>query len=139
MVAASPQTIETKPMHDGQCILIVEDNFLVATDIATIVRSLGYQVLGPVASVEDGLRLAKHDAVTMAILDINVSGGSVRPVAEQLRDRHTPFVFITGYASPDIEPEMLQYARRLLKPIDAVTLERVLADELGSGGERPSP
>ena len=61
----------------------------------------------------------------------NVTGGSERPVAEALRNRHTPFVFITGYASPDLDPEMLHYAKRLLKPIDAMTLEKVLAEELG--------
>ena len=133
MVAASPGTIEVKPdPHDvPPRILIVEDNFLVAADLASTVRSLGYAVIGPVASVNDGLRLAGEEDLSMAILDINVTGGSVRPVAEALRNRHTPFVFITGYASPDLDPEMLHYAKRLLKPIDAMTLEKVLAEELG--------
>ncbi len=132
MVAASQGSVDaTRDRADQPRVLIVEDNFLVASDLASTVRALGYTVIGPVASVEDGVRLVGEQPVHMAILDINVTGGSVRPVAEELRDRKTPFVFITGYASPDLDPEMLHYAKRLLKPIDARTLERVIEDELG--------
>lgn len=131
MVAAHSGSLEVKPAPGSRPrILIVEDNFLVALDLAITVRSLGYDVIGPVASVDDGVRLVGEEPVNMAILDINVTGGSVRPVAEELRNRKTPFVFITGYASPDLDPEILHYAKRLLKPIDARTLEKVIADEL---------
>jgi len=133
MVAASPGSVEAKPdASDQPRVLIVEDNFLVAADLASTVRALGYTVIGPVASVADGMRLVGQEPVNIAILDINVTGGSVRPVAEELRNRKTPFVFITGYASPDLDPDMPTYATRLLKPIDARTLEKVIEEELGS-------
>ncbi|MBN8528788.1 MAG: response regulator, partial [Caulobacterales bacterium] len=82
----------------GKRILVVEDESLVAMLIETILEDLGCTPVGPVASVEDGLALAKGKTVIdAALLDVNVGGRQVFPVAEALAERGVPFIFSTGY------------------------------------------
>ncbi len=82
----------------GRRVLIVEDDYLIAEDLREQLLSCGAVVLGPVACVADALALLEDGAVPdMAILDIGLGGGKVYPVADALRSRSIPFVFVTGY------------------------------------------
>lgn len=80
-------------------VLVVEDDYLMAQDIWHELDGLGLEVIGPVPSVEGALALLASGATLpdAAILDVNLGGAMVFPVAEVLRDRGVPFVFATGY------------------------------------------
>lgn len=82
----------------GRRVLIVEDESLVAMLLETILSDMGCDVIGPEANVDDGLRIASGTGeLDAALLDVNVAGQEVFPVAEALKARGVPFVFSTGY------------------------------------------
>lgn len=81
----------------GRRVLIVEDESLVAMLLETMLEDLGCVAVGPASSVDEGLRLAKEDGVDVALLDVNVAGTQVFPVAEALEAKGVPLVFSTGY------------------------------------------
>ena len=82
----------------GLRLLLVEDEYLIAQFLAEIVQEMGAEVLGPVASVDDALELiADCPDTDAAILDVNLRGEVVYPVADVLIDRRVPLVFTSGY------------------------------------------
>jgi ActR/RegA family two-component response regulator len=99
-------------------VLIVEDNFLVGVMIASLVRKMGYQVVGPVPSVDKGLHAARSMELAGAVLDINIRGGTSEDIALELESRGVPFFFVTGYASPLLISEKLKATLRLSKPVN---------------------
>ncbi|TGN49288.1 response regulator [Paracoccus liaowanqingii] len=107
-------------------ILIVEDEYLLACELETELRDAGADVLGPVGSLEDALDLvASGRSIDGAILDVNLQGSTVFPVADMLMDRQVPFVFTTGYDDL-VLPTRLRQATRYEKPLDiAVVLRRM--------------
>src|SRR5947209_3625707 len=76
-------------------ILIVEDDYLLAGDMASALRQLGAEVIGPARSAARALELVDSSSVDLAVLDINLSGELVFSVAERLAEQGTPFVFST--------------------------------------------
>lgn len=120
--------------HDlvGLRILLVEDNFLIAGSIRRLLAEWGCIVVGPAASVQDGLKHVEDDQINGAILDINIHGGNSVPIAEALRARSIPFIFMTGYGSPMGLPPSLAGVPRVNKPIKASALEAVLLAEFVS-------
>ena len=105
-------------------ILIVEDEYLIAMDLKQALESAGVDVLGPVASVADALRLlAGHPPPDGAVLDINLGGESVFPLCEALRSRGVLFVFATGYNAEDV-PEAWRQVSRFEKPVNSAHLLR---------------
>lgn len=101
----------------GLRILVVEDNFLAAEVVRDALESTGCTVVGPVGRIADGLRLAEQEALDGAVLDVNLNGNWCFPIAEALRRRDVPFIFLTGYDDAAIIPVELQPARRLSKPV----------------------
>ena len=123
-------SVKTQRDLAGMRILVVEDNFLVASALARRLASWGCEVVGPVGSVEEGRRLlASDDRVHGAILDINITGGTSAPIAQEMESRGRPFFFITGYASPQMLPETLKAHRRLQKPLDETSLRAAIVEE----------
>lgn len=78
-------------------ILVVEDEMLIALDIEDCLVALGHQVIGPVSRVANAMRLVETETVDLALLDINVAGEEIYPVAQELKARGIPFVFLSGY------------------------------------------
>lgn len=77
---------------------MVEDDYVTAEDMKAELEGLGAEVLGPVPDLAGALdQLASRPAPDDAILDINLGGEMVFPLADLLRERHIPFVFATGY------------------------------------------
>ena len=111
----------------SQCrILVVEDEFLVAEEIAQALEDRGAQVIGPFPTVSRALRyLEAGSPVDAAVLDINLQGEMVYPVADALRERGVPFVFATGYALWAI-PERYRHLPRCEKPVDAASVIKAL-------------
>ena len=75
---------------NGERILVVEDDFLTALEIARILRKAGSEIVGPVGSLEDALSLAAAAVIDAAVLDINLDGHRVYDVAGVLTALH-PF------------------------------------------------
>jgi CheY-like chemotaxis protein len=102
------------PAVRGRRILIVEDEYLLARDLSEYFTSLGAVVLGPASSVMSAGEHIEH--ADAAVLDIDLNGQKVFPVADELMRRGTPFVFFSGRGDISI-PARLQHAGRLDKPV----------------------
>ena len=85
-----------------QCVLIVEDEYFLADDLAKGFADAGIDILGPVPSLAKALALAEHKQLSGAVLDINLDGDKVYEVADALVGRGVPIVFVTGYDKSDI-------------------------------------
>ncbi len=87
-------------MLDGRRVLVVEDEFFLAEDLRYELEDAGAVVVGPEPSVASGLaRIGLEDRIDLAVLDVNLGGELVFPVAEALRNRCVPFLFVSGYES----------------------------------------
>lgn len=115
-------------------VLIVEDEFLIALDLALILERRGWSVFGPVASIEQALRLLDDgEAPAVALLDINLADGPVTLVAQALRAKNVPFVVASAHSRPElVGGEILAGAPNVGKPTDERRLLAVLEQALGS-------
>lgn len=101
---APRQPAPPRPERTVRRILVVEDDQFLALHMQAILRSLGFEVLGPAPSLESGLRLAETDDLDAAVLDVRLDQGQkVFPVARMLQQRSIPFSFMTGYTDPDLD------------------------------------
>ena len=114
----------------GKRILIVEDQHVIAEQVARILRDAGCAVAGPAATLEHAVRLAEQEPLDAAVLDINLDGAMVWPVTEVLGARGVPFLFATGYAETLGAPPGVRDTPRIEKPIEAARLRAALADLL---------
>lgn len=88
-------------MFAGISILIVEDEAMLALDLACAVEDLDGKVVGPVATVADAFSLLATEAVAAAVLDANLLDGDVTPLVFALIEKAVPFVIHTGTGLPD--------------------------------------
>jgi CheY-like chemotaxis protein len=108
---------------------VVEDEYLVARGIADEFARLGVETVGPAGSVKQALELVEHGGrPDAAVLDINLRGDMVYPVADALRARGVPFVFVTGYKQEAILDEYRNVVS-FRKPIDPARVLRTLFSE----------
>lgn len=100
----------TEPRLDGCRVLIVEDQYALADELRTHLRSAGVNVVGPVARLEEGLRLVEEEApIDAAVLDVNLGDADVYPLAERLALRNIPIIFATGYDPSWVAPQFARY------------------------------
>ncbi len=111
----------------GLRVLVVEDEFLVALEVEAALEDFGCFVVGPFAKLTKALDAARSMPVDGAVLDINLNGEMVYPLAELLAAKKVPFVFITGYTAADM-PERFRPCRRLTKPLNPESLRGVFLD-----------
>lgn len=90
-------------MHDAPRILVVEDEYLIALELDTQLRTAGYRVIGPVPDIDRALKLLRADRPDAAILDVNLAGEWVTPVAQALRAMSVPFILASGYVAADLQ------------------------------------
>jgi CheY-like chemotaxis protein len=88
---------------NGLRILIVEDEAAISLLLEDMLLDFGCEVVGPAGRLAAALDLAASETFDLAILDVNVAGESIYPVAEALEQRKVPFVFSTGYGSAGIK------------------------------------
>ena len=121
----------------GRRILVVEDDILIAVLIEEALQELGCTVVGPTGKLDEALRLA-GGALDAAILDVNIRGGHVYPVAELLRTHGVPFALASGYGDWAL-PAGFRGHPRLTKPFtrdDLETQVRLLCG--GADATRPA-
>jgi len=114
----------------GRRMLLVEDMLLVALELDRLLRCAGIETVGPARRLEQALALAEQERLDGAVLDINLDGKMVFPVAEVLRRRGIPFVFLTGYGNGAALPREFRSERRLIKPVRLEELKIALEDAL---------
>ncbi len=90
---------------DGLKVLVVEDETIVAMLLEQMLEELGCTVVGVAGQVGVATELARTTEADVAILDMNLGGSKVDPVAEVLAKRNVPFVFASGYGEDGVPPE----------------------------------
>lgn len=93
-----------RPLPLSGCnILVVEDEFLIADDVTALLRDVGADVIGPAASLPEAMRLAgDSEHIDAAVLNIDLGGVLVFPLADELQARGVSFLFLTGYGDSTI-------------------------------------
>lgn len=104
-------------------ILVIEDEMMVAMGLEMALMEAGYEVVGPFGRLDQALEAARNGQMDLALLDVNVRGDAIFPVAEILTARGIPFAFLTGYGRETL-PVEFKAGRVLSKPFQA---ERLLA------------
>src|SRR3954451_16852423 len=111
----------------GKRLLVVEDEYMIADDLACALEDEGAEVVGPAGTVVDALELGQLNRGRLdgAVLDVNLRDERVYPVADVLASRGVPFVLATGY---DVASIPVAYAQmpRCEKPVDKRKLMRLL-------------
>lgn len=114
-------------------VLVVEDEMLVAALLEDRLEALGCQVIGPAAGVAQALELLATTPVDAAVLDVNLAGEKVFPVADALAERGVPFIFATAYGAAGVADRHSQ--RTILdKPYQERALEHALRSALLARG-----
>lgn len=110
----------------GRRVLVVEDEYYIADDLAMALHELGAEVLGPVPTQAGALSaIAGSDRIDAAVLDVNLRGETALPVIDALSRSGVPFVFATGYDA-QVLPERYRHIPRWEKPYDAARLAESL-------------
>jgi CheY-like chemotaxis protein len=114
----------------GRRVLVVEDEMMIAMLVEDMLADLGCAVVGPAHGLGVALDLARSTAdLDVALLDVNLSGQPVFPVADALRERNIPIIFCTGYGDAGLR-EADRGAPVLQKPYRAKDLADTLASAL---------
>ncbi len=125
----------TLPMklERGNRIILVEDEILVAMMMRDILTELGFSVVGPFSRLSEAMVAAVHDDIDAGIIDINLGGEFVYPVAEVLVARDIPFIFVTGYGVESVD------ARFGSVPVIKKPVQRQVLQKIFVPAERDEP
>jgi DNA-binding response OmpR family regulator len=99
----------------GKHILVVEDEYYIASDLKRALTKHGAVVVGPVGDVNKGLALLDHQPLDAAVLDVNLEGSTSYPIADLLVEHSVPYLFLTGYDGWSL-PEKYRASPRVAKP-----------------------
>ncbi|MEH6950691.1 response regulator [Nitrobacter sp. NHB1] len=89
----------------GGSVFLVEDEAMIRMMVADMLEELGYSIAAEAGEIEQALQLAQTTDFDIAILDVNVNGKLISPVAEVIEARNRPFIFATGYGTQGLPPE----------------------------------
>ena len=124
------QAVAVPQILVGNRLLLVEDEALVAMALKDMLTELGFEVVGAFNKVTEALAVVTNQDVNAAVLDVNLGGELIYPVADSLVAKGVPFVFITGYGAEAIDGRFASY-RVLQKPIQRQMLQNTFI--VGSG------
>src|SRR6187399_2952999 len=108
----------------GNRVMIVEDEALVAMALREALDELGFSVIGPFNRISEAMIALRNNRIDAAVLDVNLGGELIYPLADVLVADRVPFVFITGYGAEEIEPRYA-HVPILQKPIETDALNSV--------------
>src|ERR1700749_592359 len=112
-------------------VFLVEDEVMIRMMVADMLEELGYRIAAEAGEISEAIRLAQSIDFALAILDLNVTGKVISPVADLIRARNRPFIFATGYGSSGL-PEEYRDRPSLQKPFQLETLARMIDTALKS-------
>jgi CheY-like chemotaxis protein len=115
----------------GGSVFLVEDEVMIRMMVADMLGELGYSIAAEAGEIGEAIKLAQSIEFDLAILDVNVNGKVISPVADLIAARNRPFIFATGYGSSGLPAE---YRDRpaLQKPFQIETLGRMIDHVLNS-------
>ena len=119
----------------GLRVLVAEDEYLIASELLGMLEALGCEAVGPVADVDAGLRVLEQEAgrIDCAVLDVDLQGEKVFPLAVRLEERALPLVFTTGYGQAVLSGAWA-HIPRVQKPYDVHSLGGALRSALRPRG-----
>jgi CheY-like chemotaxis protein len=106
-------------------VFVVEDEVMIRMLLEDMLADLGYGVAASAGGLEEAIALARNSDFDLAILDVNLNGHAVYPVADVLEKRGVPFVFSTGYGERGL-PAPYRDRPTLQKPFQLSNLEHIL-------------
>jgi DNA-binding response OmpR family regulator len=109
----------------GMRLLVVEDDYLVATDMCSSLRRRGAEIMGPVANVRRGREMVRQQRPDIALLDINLNGHLAFDLAHEFENDGIRTIFTTGYDTAFL-PESLRDSPCLQKPVNLNALLRLI-------------
>jgi CheY-like chemotaxis protein len=115
----------------GGSVFLVEDEVMIRMMVADMLDELGYSVAAEAGEINEAIKLAQSTEFDIAILDVNVNGKVISPVAELIKARNRPFIFATGYGSQGL-PEEYRDRPALQKPFQLETLGKMIEGALKS-------
>jgi DNA-binding NarL/FixJ family response regulator len=111
--------------------LIVEDSWVVAHGLESVLRSFGVSILGPAGTVADALSLARTTTPGVALIDLNLRGRMADEVVDCLIERHVPVILTSGYAREGL-PDRFRELPLCSKPYGAEELLRLIKSALAA-------
>ena len=117
--------------QDQPRVLVVEDEYLIRMLLEDMLGDLGYAVAAAVGTIAEAREHAANGDFSAAVLDVNLAGQEIFPVADILAERSLPFVFVTGYGERSL-PERYRGRPALQKPFQAEQLDSTLAELLAT-------
>jgi two-component sensor histidine kinase/CheY-like chemotaxis protein len=122
----------------GNHIMVVEDEALVAMALGELLNEMGYSVIGPFSRISEAIIKLRNGRIDAAVLDINLGGEVVYPLADILVADGVPFIFVTGYGDDEIERRFSNIPV-LQKPIERDALIAILGRRSMMVGQQEAP
>ena len=117
----------------GKRVLVVEDEMMIRMLLEGMLTDLGYTVAAEAGGIDEAVVLAKKGAFDVAVLDVNLNGHQVTPVAEILLERGVPFIFASGYGQRGV-PEDYRAIPTLQKPFQTDALAQAIETAVSLAG-----
>lgn len=115
----------------GARVLIVEDEYFIAYDLARALEQAGGTLVGPVSMIEQAEDIIRRNRVDAAIFDLNLRGETASGLIERLAETKLPCLIVSGYGD-DALPDTLSNIPRLEKPVSPALVIQKLADEMAA-------
>lgn len=110
-------------------VFLVEDEVMIRMMVAEMLEDLGYTIAAEAGEIRQAMKLAETAEFDIAILDVNVNGKVISPVAKAIERRKRPFIFATGYGTQGM-PEEFRGRPALQKPFQIETLAQMIETAL---------
>jgi CheY-like chemotaxis protein len=123
---AKPGVRPDRTPISGNRVLLVEDEVLVGIMMRNALSEFGFQVIGPLNSMAEATAAVRNEDFQAAILDVNLKGELIYPLADMIAARGVPFVFVTGYGAESVERRFSDVPI-LQKPIELDRLQSIFA------------
>ena len=101
---AAVRTVQTLPANGDSRLLLVEDELVVGLFMQDLLKTIGYRPTEPIGRLSEAISAATQERFEGAILDMNLNGEIVYPLAELLTQQRVPFLFVTGYGQHSLDP-----------------------------------
>lgn len=106
-------------------VLLVEDEVLIRMMISDMLADLGHRVIAEAGSIDEALPIAASAEFELAILDVNINGAKITPVARVIKARNLPIIFATGYGFAGLPEDFSNYPA-LQKPFQVEALAKAI-------------
>jgi CheY-like chemotaxis protein len=131
IVAGGAKTMSTPSARlQGVRVLVVEDELVIALELEDLLSQLGCIPLTSAPTIQKALQALSDERPDVVVLDVDLQGERVTPVAIALNEQRVPFMLVTGSGSGRLPDEVLQQVVHLQKPVNRCRLRRALAEVL---------